>query len=326
MTDTASIACKRDFEATPELIGTSSAMRKVRRELRKITAAHKVPVLISGESGTGKELAALAIHRNSNRSDAPFIAVNCGALPANLIQSELFGHEKGAFTGALCRGIGRIEAAHGGTIFLDEIGDLPLELQVNLLRFLQEKTIERVGATQSIAIDTHVIAATHLDLAREVENGRFREDLFYRLNVLAVTLPPLRERQQDIELLANHYLHKFAVERKGPVHGFSDSAITYLKHYAWPGNVRELVNRVHRAVIMHEQPWISAAELGFKASPSPSINLLMSLEQARQEADKQAIALSLKCTSNNVSAAARQLGITRTTMYRLMEKYDFTAH
>ncbi len=326
MTDNAGIAYESDPTAAPEMLGTSPAMRRVRAELRKITAAHKVPVLISGESGTGKELAALAIHRNSNRSNAPFVAVNCGALPANLIQSELFGHEKGAFTGAVQRGIGRIEAAHGGTIFLDEIGDLPLELQVNLLRFLQEKTIERVGATQSIAIDTHVITATHLDLAREVEQGRFREDLFYRLNVLAVTLPPLRKRQQDIELLANHYLHNFAEEREGQVQGFSDCAIAFMQHYTWPGNVRELVNRVHRAVIMHEQPWISATELGFKASPSPLVNAHMSLEQARQEADKQAIALSLKCTSNNVSAAARQLGITRTTMYRLMEKYEFTAH
>ncbi len=326
MTDTDSIAYKPEIETAQDMLGTSPAMCRVRKELRKITAAHKVPVLISGESGTGKELAALAIHRNSNRGNAAFIAVNCGALPSNLIQSELFGHEKGAFTGALQRGIGRIEAAQGGTIFLDEIGDLPLELQVNLLRFLQEKTIERVGATRSIAIDTHVITATHLDLAREVEQGRFREDLFYRLNVLAVTLPPLRERQQDIELLANHYLQKFAIERRGQVQGFSACAIACMQNYAWPGNVRELVNRVHRAVIMHEQPWISAVELGFTSSPSPSLIGNMSLEQARQAADKQAIALSLKCTSNNVSAAARQLGITRTTMYRLMEKYEVTAH
>lgn len=326
MTGTTSIACELAHNVAPEMIGTSSAMRRVRDELRKITTAHAVPVLITGESGTGKELAALAIHRNSNRCQGPFVAVNCGALPSGLIQSELFGHEKGAFTGAVTRGIGRIEAAHGGTIFLDEIGDLPLELQVNLLRFLQEKTIERVGATKSIPIDAHVVTATHLDLAREVESGRFREDLFYRLNVLAVAMPPLREREEDIELLATHYLHKFANEREGHVQGFSGSALAKMQHYAWPGNVRELVNRVHRAVIMYEQPWISAAELGFKSSPSPLENGHMSLEQARQEADKQVIALSLKCSSNNVSAAARQLGITRTTLYRLMEKYEFTTH
>ncbi len=326
MTDTASIGCEREHNVALEMIGTSSAIRRVRKELRKITTAHTVPVLITGESGTGKELAALAVHRNSNRRNAPFIAVNCGALPAGLIQSELFGHEKGAFTGAVMRGIGRIEAADGGTIFLDEIGDLPLELQVNLLRFLQEKTIERVGATTSIPIDARVVTATHLDLAHEVQSGHFREDLFYRLNVLTVTVPPLRDREEDIELLATHYLHKFASERKGHVQGFSDCAVAYMRHYAWPGNVRELVNRVHRAVIMYEQPLISAAELGFTSSPSPLVKSYMSLEQARQEADRQAIALSLKCTSNNVSAAARQLGITRTTMYRLMEKYELTAH
>lgn len=325
MTDTVSISSKSQRTDTPEMIGDSPAMQRVRRELSKITAADTVPVLISGESGTGKELAALAIHRNSIRRNGPFVAVNCGALPSGLIQAELFGHEKGAFTGAVQRGIGRIEAANRGTIFLDEIGDLSLELQVNLLRFLQEKTIERLGATKSIPIDTHVIAATHLDLAREVEKQRFREDLFYRLNVLAMTMPPLRERGDDIEQLANHYLHKFAVERKGHVRGFSDSALAYMQSYAWPGNVRELVNRVHRAVIMYDQPWISPSELGFEASP-PQQHVHMSLEQARQQADKQAIALSLKCTSNNVSAAARQLGITRTTLYRLMEKYEFTAH
>ncbi len=307
------------------MIGTSAAMRRLHRNLRKITQADTVPVLISGENGTGKELAALAIHRHSIRRNGPFVAVNCGALPSGLIQSELFGHEKGAFTGALRRGIGRIEAANGGTIFLDEIGDLSLELQVNLLRFLQEKTIERLGAVTSIPIDTHVIAATHLDLAREVEKQQFREDLFYRLNVLAVTIPPLRERGDDIELLAQHYLRKFAVERKGQVQGFSESALAYMKSYAWPGNVRELVNRVHRAVIMHDQSWISATELGFGPSQAQQPTH-MSLQEARQKADKQVIALSLKCTRNNVSAAARQLGITRTTLYRLMEKYEFTPH
>jgi len=238
-------------------------MRNLLANLRKMSSATDVPVLICGESGTGKELVARALHWNSPRRSGPFVAVNCGALPASIIHAELFGHEKGAFTGAQHRSLGRLEAAHTGTIFLDEIGDIPVELQVNLLRFLQERTIERLGSNETIHVDTRITAATHRDLAQAVERGEFREDLYYRLNVLQLQLPPLRERGIDIRLLAEHYLHLFAPERTGEILGFSQQALDWMDSYNWPGNIRELVNRVHRAVIMSDDPWISARQLGF---------------------------------------------------------------
>ncbi|MBI5042000.1 MAG: sigma-54-dependent Fis family transcriptional regulator, partial [Gammaproteobacteria bacterium] len=218
------------------LVGISPVMEQVMRDIRKI-ALVDAPIMLSGESGTGKELAALAIHRESERRYGPFLVVNCGALPAELIQSALFGHEKGAFTGAHRRHIGRIEAAHGGTIFLDEIGDLPIDLQVNLLRFLQESTIERVGGTETVPVNVRVIAASHIDLRDAVQKGRFREDLYYRLHVLQLHMPPLRDRQSDVDVLAHHFFAAFAAERNSNVRGYSPDALDAMRAYHWPGNV-----------------------------------------------------------------------------------------
>ena len=233
------------------MIGMSKAMRDLYRTIEK-SCEVDAPMVIDGESGTGKELAARAIHQLSSRSSGPFVAVNCAALPATLIQSELFGHEKGAFTGAQQRKIGRLEAAAGGTIFLDEIGDLPLDLQVNLLRVLQNRTIERLGSNQEIHLNVRIIAASHVNLEQAVEQGRFREDLYYRLNVLRLHTPPLREREGDVTLLAQHYFNKLLGTAHRTARGFSQQAIRVMTHYTWPGNVRELVNRVGRAAIMSE--------------------------------------------------------------------------
>jgi DNA-binding NtrC family response regulator len=313
-----------DDSSDMQIVGNCDAMRKLLNNLHRMSSAIEVPVLICGESGTGKELVARALHQYSPRHAGPFIAVNCGALPPSLIHAELFGYEKGAFTGAQQRTIGRLQASDGGTIFLDEVGDIPLELQVNLLRFIQERTIERIGSTETIHVDTRITAATHRDLAQAVDRGEFREDLYYRLNVLELRLPPLRERGADIKLLAEHYLQLFAAERASEVRGFSQQALDWMASYSWPGNIRELVNRVHRAVIMFDDPWISPADLGFGAivASTPS----NSLAQAKFAAEKQAILCSLRNCRFNISAAARQLSITRTTLYRLMEKHSVDFH
>lgn len=317
--------CKRlldRFPCTVEhqlLLGVSEAMKRVLRGLRKM-AACDAPVLLCGESGTGKELAANVLHLLSTRSERPFVAVNCGALPAALIQSELFGHEKGAFTGALHRHIGRFEMAQRGTLFLDEIGDLPLDLQVNLLRFLQEGTIERVGSTEPMRLDVRVVAATHVDLEEQVKMGRFREDLHYRLNVLQLTLPPLRERSEDIELLARHYFAKFTYEQKYKVKGFNRAALRMMNRYSWPGNVRELMNRVQRAVIMSEGGLISPRDLGLERRTAEP--RMVPLRAAREAAEKSAVRSALNYARNNHSLAADDLGVSRTTLYRLMKKYE----
>jgi DNA-binding NtrC family response regulator len=301
-----------------EMVGTSAVMQELFRNIRKV-AGVDAPVLIAGESGTGKELAARAIHERSARSAGPFVAVNCGALPPTLIQSELFGHEKGAFTGAHQRKLGRIEAASGGTVFLDEIGDLSLDLQVNLLRFLQEQTIERVGSAEPIAVDVRVIAATHVDLERAVAEGRFREDLYYRLNVLHLPVPPLRERHGDIEVLARFFFDKFSRDANSQLKGFSRRALQLMDQYPWPGNVRELINRTRRAVVMCENHLITPADLGLE-SPS-AVRRNLTLEEARAEAEREVIGASLRRTRHNVSQAARELGVSRVTLYRLMAKF-----
>lgn len=305
------------------MIGTSAAMRQLFGTLHKL-AAVGVPILIQGESGTGKELAALAIHGQSARAGAPFVAVNCAALPGNLIQSELFGHERGSFTGAHQRKIGKIESAAGGTVFLDEIGDLSLDLQVNLLRFLQSHTIERVGGTDPISVDVRVIAATHVDLERAVAAGRFREDLFYRLNVLHLTMPPLRERGGDVETLAHYFFDEFRCERHPRLKGFSHQAVVAMSAYNWPGNVRELINRVRRAMVMCEQFLITPADLGLIGAVQNNAGL--TLDRARDVAERSVIETTLQRVDNNVSEAARQLGISRVTLYRLMQKYNLRLH
>lgn len=301
-----------------EMVGASPAMQKVFREVRKV-AGVDAPVLITGESGTGKELAALAIHERSSRAAGPFVAVNCGALPTNLIQSELFGHEKGAFTGAQNRKIGRIEVAAKGTLFLDEIGDLPLDLQVNLLRFLQEKKIQRVGGREDIPVDVRVIAATHVNLEEAIKEGRFREDLFYRLNVLQIKMPALRERSGDISLLAQYFFRRFGAEKSHRVRGFSEEALHVMNHYSWPGNVRELINRVRRAMVMCEKFLITPVDLGLeRRNNSRSI---VTIAEARDRAEKEIIRAALAQNRNSVSQTARQLSISRVTLYRLMEKH-----
>jgi DNA-binding NtrC family response regulator len=281
-------------------------------------------VLIGGESGTGKELAAHAIHNMSARSRHAFVAVNCGALPTHLIQSELFGHEKGAFTGAYQRKIGRMEAAQGGTLFLDEIADLPLDLQANLLRVLQDKVIERLGSSQPIQLDIRVIAATHINLRDAVAKGRFREDLYYRLNVINLQAPPLRERQGDVELLAQALLGQFAGDNGGKVKGFSRQALRAMNQYAWPGNVRELINRIRQGVIMAEHPYLTPEDLGMERRAADVGR--PTLDDARARAEIDAIRAALRRCQHNVSEAARELGVSRATLYRLLERYALSGH
>ena len=304
--------------AEDEMVGASPQIREMFKNIRKV-AGVAAPLLITGESGTGKELSAIAVHERSKFSDGPFVAVNCGAIPATLVQSELFGYEKGAFTGAQQKKIGHIEAANGGTIFLDEIGDLPLEQQINLLRFLQEKTIQRVGGTQPIHIDARVIAATHVNLERAVEEGRFREDLFYRLNVLQLKTPPLREREGDIELMAKFFFDKFSHEKRRNVKGFSNAALAQMKSYSWPGNVRELINRIRRGMVMCEERLIAPRDLGIERIET--CDAWITLEDARNNAEQKALQAALKRSHDNLSEVARQLGVSRVTLYRLIEKH-----
>ncbi len=299
------------------MVGQSAAMNGLRRQIQKV-AGTNAPILIGGESGSGKELAAQAIHRCSERAGGPFVAVNCGAIAPSLIHTELFGHERGAFTGALSGKRGLIEMAGGGTLFLDEIGDLPLELQTNLLRFLQERTIHRVGASSSLQVDARVVAASHVDLGEAVACGKFREDLYYRLNVLSISVPPLRERKEDLPVLAQHIYRRCAAERKCPAEGFSQEASAAMLAHDWPGNVRELFNRVQRAVVMTDRRLITAADLELCDAQSP---VRLALAAVRTTAERDAISITLNRVGRNVTVAARELGVSRMTLYRLMEKH-----
>ena len=300
------------------VIGESTVIVELLRQVHRM-AQVEAPVLIQGESGSGKELIAQAVHQHSARSRGPFVAINCGAIQPSLIQSELFGHEKGAFTGAVGEKRGLFETASGGTVFLDEIGDLPLDLQVNLLRFLQEGTISRVGSTRVQQIDVRVVAATNIDLEKAVAEGRFREDLFYRLNVLRLHVAPLRERRDDIKLLAHHFFRKFAAEKSPRLKGFSQLALLTMEAHTWPGNVRELINRVRCSMIMAEGKSIMPADLGLEAPTSPELQNV--LDEARQKAERIAIHSSLQQNGRNVAISARQLGVSRMTLYRLMVKH-----
>ena len=296
----------------------SPAMRAIVGNLRKY-APVDLPVLITGETGTGKERAACALHSLSERRLGPFVPINCGALVPNLVQSELFGHERGAFTGANSRRIGHIESAAGGSVFLDEVGDLPLDAQTNLLRFLQEGTIERVGSSQPMHVDARVLAATHVDLEEAVAAGRFREDLYYRLNVLRVAMPALRERVEDIEPLAEHFLACFRDHHPVRARNFSSAARRAMRQFAWPGNVRELVNRVQRAAVVAEDALISVSDLDLddEASLVPS----RGLGHARVAAERDAIIQCLRDSRFNISECARRLRISRVTVYRLCKKH-----
>ena len=297
--------------------GQGPAIARLREQIRKV-AATEAPVLIGGESGSGKELAARAIHQCSHRSAGSFVAVNCGAISPSLIQSELFGHERGAFTGASSERRGLIEAASGGTIFLDEIGDLPIELQTNLLRFLQEKTISRVGGVRNIHVDVRVVAASHVDLAEAVAVGQFREDLFYRLNVLSIDVAPLRRRMEDVPILAEYFFQRCVAKSRTRVRGFSRQALAAMLAHAWPGNVRELFNRVQRAVVMTDRRLIGPTDLGLQAVENVAG---MGLDVARTAAERDVICLTLTRVGRNVTHAARELGVSRMTLYRLMDKH-----
>jgi DNA-binding NtrC family response regulator len=297
-----------------DVVGRSEPMLQLFRTVAKV-ASTNAPVFISGESGTGKELTASAIHAQSSRRDAPFVAINCGAIPHSLVQAELFGYERGAFTGANQRRIGKIEAAHNGTLFLDEIGDLPLDSQANLLRFLQEGQIQRVGSHEVIDVDVRVICATHVDIKRAVADGQFRNDLFHRLCVLRIDQPPLRERGEDIELIAMHMLERFRDESPRRIRGFSPSAISALYNYDWPGNVRELINRVRRAVVMAESRVITADDLELTQFATAKA---VTLAEAREVAEQAAIQQALRRHRNRLNEAAQELGISRVTLYRLM--------
>ncbi|WP_207918334.1 sigma-54 dependent transcriptional regulator [Luteimonas terricola] len=298
------------------MIGDSAAMQLLYRHLRRV-ALTGAPVCIGGETGTGKELAAAAIHRHSARRDGALVVINCGAIPDSLLQSELFGFERGAFTGAIQRKRGRFEHADGGTLFLDEIGDLPLESQASLLRFLEQGTIQRLGGHEDIAVDARIICATHVDLGEAVERGRFRDDLYHRLRVIELHMPPLRERDGDIALLAAWALARHVGEGGSHVRGFTLDALRAMHDHPWPGNIRELVNRVRQAVVMAEGPRITARDLRLADAPVA----MQTLGEARSEGERVAIERALARNGRRLQAAARDLGISRVTLYRLMNRH-----
>ncbi len=307
-------------ESAIGLLGTSAPMQEVIAKVRKV-APSSAPVLILGESGTGKEMTSRAIHSLSPRKNAPLVTINCAAIPEALLESELFGHEKGAFTGAHAQRPGRIEAAHEGTLFLDEIGDLPLPLQAKLLRFLQESTIERVGGRKTITVDARVVAATNVDLGQATAEGKFREDLFYRLAVITIKMPALRERPNDIILLAKAFLKRFAEkEHKIGCH-FSRPALVALGEYGWPGNVRELENRVKRAVIMADGKALTPADL--ELAPQENPGQVRTLREAREELDRRMLSHALARNNGKIAPAAAELGISRPTFYEIMERLGF---
>jgi two-component system NtrC family response regulator len=305
--------------AVDGIIASSMEMMRALRAIEKI-APTDVTVLLLGESGTGKELLAHATHKLSPRNRGPFIPINCAAIPETLLESELFGHEKGAFTGALKQNIGRIESAHQGTLFLDEIGDVPLPMQVKLLRFLQDQIVERIGGRKPVQVDVRIVCATNQDLDRMMAEGRFREDLYYRLNEVTVQVPPLRERLGDAVVLANFFLRRFASEYGRSVRGFAPAALAAINDHRWPGNVRELENRVKRAVVMADRPLLSAADLGLSARGEASHSL--GIRAARARAEREVLQLALVQAGSNLSKAAKLLGISRPTLYDLLQQHQ----
>lgn len=301
------------------LISRDPGMLKVARSIEKV-APSSATVMLLGESGTGKEVLARALHEFSNRRDKRFIAINCAAIPENLLESELFGYEKGAFTGAAKQTLGKIELASGGTFFLDEVGDLPMQLQAKLLRFLQERVIERVGGRVEIPVDVRIVCATHQKLKELALAGRFREDLYYRLSEIVVTIPPLRERIGDAALLAHYFKNKFSQKESRPALNFSPEALVQIEAYQWPGNVREMENCIKRAVIMADGPQISAEDLGL--SSTDAVEEPLNLRQVRDEAEHQAVVKAIARSDGNIAKAAELLGISRPTLYDLMTRHS----
>ncbi len=312
-----------DNKVLGRMITAAPEMIKVARTIERV-ANTNVSVMLLGASGTGKELLARGLHDASDRSGGAFVAINCAAIPENLLESELFGHEKGAFTGAVKTTEGKIELADGGTLFLDEVGDIPLPLQVKLLRFLQERVIERVGSRKSIAVDTRIVCATHQDLEAMIAATQFREDLFYRLAEIVVKIPSLAERPGDATLLAKAFLGRFAREMNPAVKGFAPDALAAIDAWAWPGNVRELENRVKRAVIMTETKLIGAVDLDL-AEPDAAGGQVLNLKSAREAVDRKVIRHALARSEGNISNTAKLLGISRPTLYDLLKQYDLQA-
>jgi two-component system NtrC family response regulator len=298
-------------------------MLKVCRTIEKL-APTDVSTLILGESGTGKEVLVKALHKLSERRDRRLVAINCAAIPEALLESELFGYEKGAFTGAAKTTQGKIEVASGGILFLDEVGDLPQPLQAKLLRFLQERVIERIGGRSEIPVDVRVICATHRDLPEQIQAGEFREDLYYRINEATIRVPPLRERQGDSLLLARAFLEKYAAELKRPIKGLTPQAVEAIEAHDWPGNVRELENRIKRAVIMADGTQISLEDLELPGPNGQRDLDPFNLREVRENAESQAILRALARGDGNVSKTADLLGITRPTLYNLMKKYGIS--
>lgn len=327
---TTSPAIASHEDTSVRIVGDGPAMRQVAELIRRFTRTDE-PVLITGESGTGKELVARAIHQSSSRRAGPFVAVNCAAIPANLVASELFGYEKGAFTGAVARTKGQIEHAHGGTLFLDEIGDMPTDLQGHLLRFLQEGQIVRVGGRETINVNVRIVSATNVRLREAIAEGRFREDLYYRLNVLMLPLPPLRERREDIELLAHYFLQEAARDFGRNVTGFDTEALAVLRTAPWPGNVRELMSVVRRAVVIGDGERVMRTDLmGLEESqhlaspappPSPSHSLAPPLLRPGSEEERHALLGALARTQENVTLTAQELGVSRVTLYRMLRRH-----
>ncbi|MEL6709448.1 MAG: PEP-CTERM-box response regulator transcription factor [Pseudomonadota bacterium] len=317
-------SASEDKTVLGKLITGAPEMVKVARTIERV-ASTSVSVMLLGASGTGKELLAQGLHNASDRSDGPFVAINCAAIPENLLESELFGHEKGAFTGAVKTTEGKIESANGGTLFLDEVGDIPLPLQVKLLRFLQERTIERIGGRKTIAVDTRIVCATHQNLETMITDGTFREDLFYRLAEIVVRIPGLAERHGDAVLLAKAFLKRFAGEMNPAVTGLAPDALSAIDSHEWPGNVRELENRVKRAVIMADGKLVHAEDLDFDGGEEEENGNVLNLKAAREQSDRRVIRHALARSEGNISSTAKMLGISRPTLYDLLKQYDLHA-
>ena len=305
------------------VIANSDSMTRICRTIEKV-APTKASVLLLGESGTGKELLARAVHTLSPRAGKPFVAINCAAIPETLLESELFGYEKGAFTGAMKQTSGRFEQANGGTIFLDEIGDMPLALQAKVLRFLQDRIVERIGGRERIMVDVRIVCATNKDPAVMIQVGEFREDLYYRISEVMVRIPPLRDRAGDAIVIARMILDRRAREHGRPIKGFTSGALKAIEKYPWPGNIRELENRINAAVIMTDGKCVSEADLGLPTESGSELAWL-NLRVARQQAESEAIRQALAVSSGNLSRAAELLGITRPTLYDLLEKHEIVA-
>jgi len=306
------------------IIASCKAMQDIARMVEKVAPTNATTLLL-GESGTGKEVFAKALHHLSLRANQPFVAVNCAAIPENLLESELFGYEKGAFTGASQLTKGKIEFADKGTFFLDEIGDLPIALQAKLLRFLQERAVERLGGRKPIPVDVRIVCATHQDLDSLIERGKFRLDLYYRVSEISITIPALREREGDAVMIATALLKRFNEAYSKRIKGFSNDALMAIENYSWPGNIREMENKVKRAVILTDDGYLTAYDLELPPSNQSHANIPFNLKAVREEAESTAIKKALLSTNNNISKAAKMLGVTRPTLYGLLEKYEIKA-